>query len=114
MLKGRKILVTAGPTYEYLDDIRFIGNKSSGIQGTEIAKQLQKLEADVTLIIGPVNLDLSSLKKVVRVETAVEMNNSVIKEGIKIGSNVIIGAGSVVIRDINDNSKVVGNPAKEI
>ena len=58
MLKAKKVLVTAGPTHEYLDDIRFIGNRSSGKQGTEIAKYLQKLEADVTLIIGPVSLEL--------------------------------------------------------
>ena len=81
MLKSKKILVTAGPTFEYLDDIRFIGNKSSGIQGTEIAKRLIELEADVTLIVGPVNLDLSSLDKVIKVETAIEMNDAVNKAG---------------------------------
>ena len=81
MLKSKKILVTAGPTYEYLDDIRFIGNRSSGKQGVEIAKCLQKLNADVTLVIGPVNLDLSSLSKVIRVESAVQMNDAVIETG---------------------------------
>ena len=81
MLKSKKILVTAGPTYEYFDDIRFIGNKSSGKQGVEIAKCLHELRAEVTLIIGPVCLELSSLSKVIRVETAVEMNDAVIKEG---------------------------------
>ena len=81
MLKSKKILVTAGPTHEYLDDIRFIGNRSSGKQGVEIAKCLQKLKADVTLVIGPVNLDLSSLSKVIRVESAVQMNDAVIETG---------------------------------
>ena len=81
MLKSKKILVTAGPTYEYLDDIRFIGNKSSGKQGTEIAKCLHKLEADVTLIIGPVNLDLCGLSNVIRVETAIQMNDAVTAAG---------------------------------
>ena len=81
MLKSKKILVTAGPTYEYLDDIRFIGNRSSGKQGAEIAKCLHELEADVTLVIGPVNLELSSLSKVIRVETAVQMNDAVIDAG---------------------------------
>ena len=79
MLKAKKVLVTAGPTHEYLDDIRFIGNRSSGKQGTEIAKYLHKLEADVTLIIGPVSLELSALGKVIRVETAIQMNEAVIK-----------------------------------
>ena len=81
MLKSKKILVTAGPTHEYLDDIRFIGNRSSGKQGAEIAKCLQKLEADVTLVIGPVNLELTGLSKVVRVESAVQMNDAVIETG---------------------------------
>ena len=81
MLKSKKILVTAGPTYEYLDDIRFIGNRSSGKQGAEIAKCLQKLEADVTLVIGPVNLELAGLSKVIRVESAVQMNDAVIEAG---------------------------------
>ena len=81
MLKSKKILVTAGPTFEYLDDIRFIGNKSSGRQGKEIAKCLLELGADVTLIIGPVNLDLSGLGKVIQVETAIEMNDAVNEAG---------------------------------
>ena len=81
MLKSKKILVTAGPTYEYLDDIRFIGNKSSGRQGAEIAKCLHELEADVTLVIGPVNIELAGLSKVIRVETAVQMNDAVSEAG---------------------------------
>ena len=81
MLKSKKILVTAGPTHEYLDDIRFIGNRSSGKQGAEIAKCLQKLEADVTLVIGPVNLELTGLDKVIKVESAVQMNDAVIETG---------------------------------
>ena len=81
MLKSKKILVTAGPTHEYLDDIRYIGNRSSGKQGAEIAKCLQKLGADVTLVIGPVNLELAGLSKVIRVESAVQMNDAVIESG---------------------------------
>ncbi len=81
MLKSKKILVTAGPTHEYLDDIRYIGNRSSGKQGVEIAKCLQKLEADVTLVIGPVNLELAGLRKIIRVESAVQMNDAVIERG---------------------------------
>ena len=81
MLKSKKILVTAGPTFEYFDDVRFIGNRSSGKQGAEIAKCLQELEADVTLVVGPVNINLSAFNKVIRVETAIEMNDAVTKEG---------------------------------
>ena len=81
MLKTKKVLVTAGPTHEYLDDIRYIGNRSSGKQGAEIAKCLHKLEADVTLIIGPVNIELTGLSKVVRVETAIQMSDAVMEAG---------------------------------
>ncbi len=81
MLKSKKILVTAGPTHEYFDDIRFIGNRSSGRQGAEIARCLQRLEANVTLVIGPVNLELAGLSKVIRVESAVQMNDAVIENG---------------------------------
>ena len=81
MLKTKKVLVTAGPTHEYLDDIRFIGNRSSGKQGAEIARCLHKLEADVTLIIGPVNIELNGLGKVIRVETAIQMSDAVIETG---------------------------------
>ena len=54
--KKFKALVTAGPTYEYIDPVRFITNKSSGKQGYEIAKSLSKKGFDTTLISGPTNL----------------------------------------------------------
>jgi phosphopantothenoylcysteine decarboxylase/phosphopantothenate--cysteine ligase len=52
-LKGRKALVTAGPTYEAIDPVRFIGNHSSGKMGIALAKELQARGAEVTLVIGP-------------------------------------------------------------
>ena len=51
-LKGKKALVTAGPTYEAIDPVRFIGNHSSGKMGYAIAEELQKRGAEVTLISG--------------------------------------------------------------
>lgn len=57
-LEGKKILVTAGPTYEAIDPVRFIGNHSSGKMGFAIAKELLMKGAHVTLISGPTNLDL--------------------------------------------------------
>ncbi|MGZ8516615.1 MAG: bifunctional phosphopantothenoylcysteine decarboxylase/phosphopantothenate--cysteine ligase CoaBC [Chitinophagaceae bacterium] len=54
-LAGKKVLVTAGPTYEAIDPVRFIGNHSSGKMGIAIAKELYKRGADVSLILGPVN-----------------------------------------------------------
>lgn len=76
-LSGKKALVTAGPTYEPIDPVRFIGNHSSGKMGVAIAKELHSRGAEVTLIMGPTQLDFSangiSLKKVT---TADEMFNA--------------------------------------
>ena len=68
-----KALVTAGPTNEYIDPVRFLTNKSSGKQGYEIAKSLLKRGFDTTLISGPTNLKVSSDINLVKVETAEEM-----------------------------------------
>ena len=71
--KKIKALVTAGPTNEYIDPVRFISNKSSGKQGYEIAKSLHKRGFDTTLISGPTNLDIGQEIKLIKVETADEM-----------------------------------------
>ena len=71
--KKIKALVTAGPTNEYIDPVRFISNKSSGKQGYEIAKSLHKRGFDTTLISGPTNLDIDKEIKLIKVETADEM-----------------------------------------
>ncbi len=70
-----KALVTAGPTKEYIDPIRFISNKSSGKQGYEIAKSLSRNGYQTTLISGPTNLKINDEIKVIKVETAEEMFN---------------------------------------
>ena len=71
--KNLKALVTAGPTKEYLDPVRFITNNSSGKQGYEIAKSLAKFGVDTTLISGPTSLKKPENVKVVKVETAKQM-----------------------------------------
>jgi phosphopantothenoylcysteine decarboxylase/phosphopantothenate--cysteine ligase len=68
-----KALVTAGPTYEYIDPVRFITNKSSGKQGYEIAKSLLRNGFQTTLISGPTNLKIDDEIKLIKVETAEEM-----------------------------------------
>ena len=68
-----KAIVTAGPTNEYIDPVRFITNKSSGKQGYEIAKSLSKKGFDTTLISGPTNLDINDDISLIKVETAEEM-----------------------------------------
>ncbi len=71
--KNLKALVTAGPTNEYIDPVRFITNKSSGKQGYEIAKSLSKKGFDTTLISGPTNLEIDDDINLIKVETAEQM-----------------------------------------
>ena len=68
-----KAIVTAGPTNEYIDPVRFITNKSSGKQGYEIAKSLSKKGFDTTLISGPTKLEINDEINLINVETAEEM-----------------------------------------
>ena len=72
-LAGRHVLVTAGPTHEPIDPVRYIANRSSGRQGYAIAAAAAKLGARVTLVSGPVNLPAPAGVDVLRVETAEEM-----------------------------------------
>ena len=60
-LEGKKIMITAGPTYEKIDPVRFIGNYSSGKMGFALAEECARRGAEVTLIAGPVNCQLSSV-----------------------------------------------------
>lgn len=72
-LAGKHVVVTAGPTYEPIDPVRFIGNRSSGKMGYAIAEAAVARGARVTLISGPVSLDAPTGVQVVRVQTALEM-----------------------------------------
>jgi phosphopantothenoylcysteine decarboxylase/phosphopantothenate--cysteine ligase len=73
-LKGKKILITAGPTYEAIDTVRFIGNHSSGKMGFDIAARAAELGASVTLISGPTYLNIkNSVINLIRVTSAQEM-----------------------------------------
>ncbi|HEY0678468.1 MAG TPA: bifunctional phosphopantothenoylcysteine decarboxylase/phosphopantothenate--cysteine ligase CoaBC [Chitinophagaceae bacterium] len=78
---GKKVLVTAGPTYEPIDPVRFIGNHSSGKMGIALSKELANRGAEVNLVMGPSSLSLTipgvNLKKV---QTAEEMYNACIAE----------------------------------
>jgi phosphopantothenoylcysteine decarboxylase/phosphopantothenate--cysteine ligase len=74
ILKGKKVLITAGPTREYLDPVRFITNESSGKMGYAIAETLYNLGADVILISGPVYIKPAiPIENVIQVITAREM-----------------------------------------
>ena len=74
--KKFKALVTAGPTHEYIDPVRFITNKSSGKQGFELAKVLSKKGFETTLISGPTNLKINNDINLIQVETTEQMFKS--------------------------------------
>jgi len=75
-LNGKKVVITAGPTHEPIDAVRFIGNRSSGKMGFALAQELQSAGADVHLIAGPVQLTAPIGVQVTHVETAVEMHKA--------------------------------------
>lgn len=79
-LKGKSALVNAGPTYEAIDPVRFIGNRSSGKMGIAIAQALRALGADVTLVIGPVHENIPDGIKIIRIESALEMYEACTRE----------------------------------
>uniref|UniRef100_UPI003FF0988A bifunctional phosphopantothenoylcysteine decarboxylase/phosphopantothenate--cysteine ligase CoaBC n=1 Tax=Prevotella sp. TaxID=59823 RepID=UPI003FF0988A len=78
-LRGKRILITAGPTYEKIDPVRFIGNYSSGKMGFAIAEECRKRGAVVTLVAGPVSLSCSNGIKRIDVESCKEMYDATTK-----------------------------------
>jgi phosphopantothenoylcysteine decarboxylase/phosphopantothenate--cysteine ligase len=79
-LRGMKIVVTAGPTREMIDPVRFISNRSSGKMGYALAAACAARGADVTIISGPVRLPSPHGVRILRVESASEMRNAVLEE----------------------------------
>ena len=79
-LTGRRILVTSGPTHEPIDPVRYIANRSSGAQGTAIARALTALGAEVVFVTGPADAARPERARIVEVETAQEMLEAV--EGV--------------------------------
>ncbi|OSP56061.1 bifunctional phosphopantothenoylcysteine decarboxylase/phosphopantothenate--cysteine ligase CoaBC [Pseudoruegeria sp. SK021] len=80
-LTGKRVLVTSGPTHEPIDPVRYIANRSSGAQGTAIARALVDLGADVTFVTGPASVAPPEGVRLVRVETARAMLEAVIAAG---------------------------------
>jgi phosphopantothenoylcysteine decarboxylase/phosphopantothenate--cysteine ligase len=76
-LSGRRVLVTAGPTYEDIDPVRFVGNRSSGRMGFAVAAEARRRGAGVTLVSGPTTIPVPAGVEVVRVRTAQQMHEAV-------------------------------------
>ena len=79
MFKGKKILISLGGTYEPIDSVRGITNKSSGKMGLALAKEAYSRGADLTLVVAKVSVEIPSVFDVVRVETSSEMNDAILK-----------------------------------
>lgn len=79
-LKGMKVLVTAAGTIEPIDPVRYIGNRSSGKMGYAIAQEAARRGADVTLVSGPSALSVDATVRLIKIETAAEMSEIVLRE----------------------------------
>lgn len=92
-LKGKKIIVTAGPTYENIDPVRFIGNYSSGKMGYAIAEELSSRGAEVTLVSGPVSVKANDTRiKLVKVQSAQQMYEACIVEFAQMDAAILAAA----------------------
>lgn len=92
-LKGRKVLITAGPTRERIDPVRFISNRSSGKMGYAVAQAARDRGAEVVLVSGPVNLQAPPGVRRVSVESAAQMLEAVMTEIA--GTDIFIGTAAV-------------------
>ena len=93
MLTGKHILVTAGPTHEPIDPVRYLANRSSGRQGFAIASAMARLGAEVTLIAGPVQLPTPAGVTRIDVETALEMAKAV-ERALPVDAAILVAAVS--------------------
>jgi len=91
-LEGRRVLVAAGPTHEPLDPVRFLGNRSTGRMGVEVAEQALARGAAVTLVLGPDTVPPPSAATVVRVGTAEEMRDAVLTAAVDADAVVMAAA----------------------
>lgn len=92
-LAGKKVLITAGPTKEKIDPVRFITNRSTGKMGYALAEEAANMGAQVTLVSGPVSINAPQNVKLVKVESAQEMYEAVMEDYM--GQDVIIKTAAV-------------------
>src|SRR5262249_53547474 len=92
-LAGHRVLVTAGPTFEDLDPVRFIGNRSSGRMGIALAEEAGRRGAQVTLVLGPTSVPPPQVRELIRVRSAADMYAAVIDRSSAV--DVVIMAAAV-------------------
>lgn len=92
-LSGRAVLVTAGPTYENIDPVRYIGNRASGRMGFAVAAEAARRGARVTLVVGPTTIVAPAVAEIVSVRSAAEMHQAVMARAA--AQDVVIMAAAV-------------------
>jgi phosphopantothenoylcysteine decarboxylase / phosphopantothenate---cysteine ligase len=92
-LKGTRVVVTAGPTYEDIDPVRYVGNRSSGRMGFALAAEAKRRGADVTLISGPTTVAMPSVDTTIAVRSAADMHEAVMR--VSSNADVVIMAAAV-------------------
>lgn len=113
-LKGQNILVTAGPTIEAIDPVRFISNRSSGKMGYAIARAAARRGANVTLISGPTNLQAPENVSFINVEKASEMESAVLKHLPKATAVIMAAAVADFAPATVNKSKITKNDISSI
>ena len=109
--KGKKVLITAGPTYEAIDPVRFIGNHSSGLMGIEIARAFADQGAEVTLVLGPSNISVNKNNvNVLPVTSAKEMYDAVMAMFPKTDIAVLSAAVADFRPEMVADQKIKKNP----
>jgi phosphopantothenoylcysteine decarboxylase/phosphopantothenate--cysteine ligase len=93
VLRGRHVVVSAGPTYEDIDPVRYVGNRSSGRMGFALAAAARRRGARVTLVVGPTRLDPPAVDEIVRVRSAAEMHEAIMAAAS--AADVVIMAAAV-------------------
>jgi len=92
-LSGKQVLITAGPTHEAIDPVRYIGNRSTGRMGYALAREAHEAGAVVTLISGPVSFDSPAGVECIKVTSALEMRDAVIKQVLQ--ADIFIACAAV-------------------
>lgn len=109
-LKGKRVLVTSGPTHEPIDPVRYIANRSSGTQGTAIANALSALGAEVVFVTGPADAEMPRGAEIVAVETAKEMLDAV--EASLPADAAVFAAAVADWRVVSDSKSKIKKDAK--
>ena len=91
-LRGQRVLVTAGPTYEDVDPVRYLGNRSSGKMGFAIAAEAMRRGAEVTLVAGPTSVTPPPVRELIRVRSASEMHEAVMNRADQMAVVVMAAA----------------------